>query len=69
MFYICADNLRSVLVCSAVFVTPFVTSHKEDDQSNAFRSEVGLMRVGIRVHFNWVGNEVLFLCLPNGFRE
>ena len=68
MFYICADNLRSVLVCTAVFLTPFVTSHEEEDQSNAFRSEVGLLRVGTRIHFNWMGNEALILCLPYWFR-
>jgi len=67
MFRTCAENLRPV--CTAVFITRFVTSHKEEDQSNAFRSKVGLLRVGTRSNFNWMGNEVLILCLPYWFHE
>jgi hypothetical protein len=51
--------LRSV--CTAIFITLYVTSHKEDAQSNAFLSEVGQLCVGTRSHFNWVGNEVLIV--------
>jgi hypothetical protein len=51
--------LRSV--CTAIFITRYIMSHKEDACSNAFLSEGGQLRVGTRSHFNWMGNEVLIV--------